>query len=143
MLTLTGPDGTQYKLTSQGKVGEEIRPDGKKFILSDSGITALNGESVQFTWTSSDHLPLSIDHSPLLSSITGPDGHRIVYTYDQQGNLVSARDLITGDTSRYGYSPFHSPLTIDHSALTLITRTGQPGSVIQYPDGITRFTFHL
>ena len=86
---------------------------------------------------------MTIDHSPLLSSITGPDGHRIVYTYDQQGNLVSARDLITGDTSRYGYSPFHSPLTIDHSALTLITRTGQPGSVIQYPDGITRFTFHL
>ena len=124
MLTLTGPDGTQYKLTSQGKVGEEIRPDGKKFILSDSGISALNGESVQFSWTSSDHLPLTIDHSPLLASVTGPDGHRLVYSYDQQGNLVSARDLITGDTSRYGYDA--------QGRLSILTHSGQTGQVVTY-----------
>jgi YD repeat-containing protein len=130
VLTLTGPDGTQYRLTSHGKIGEEIRPDGKTFILSDSGITAVGtGETVQFVWGSS---PLTPDASRL-TSVTGPDGHKIVYTYDQQRNLVSARDLLTGDTSRYGYSSVNSPLTIDHSPLTLITHTGQPGQVIEYP----------
>ena len=131
VLTLTGPDGTQYKLTSQGQVGEEIRPDGKKFILSDSGITALNGESVQFIWESS---PFTSNVSRL-TSVTGPDGHRLVYSYDQQGNLVSARDLITGDTSRYGYSPVTlqpSAFSLPSSALTLITHTGQPGQVVSY-----------
>ena len=54
--------------------------------------------------------------------MTGPDGHRVVYSYDQQGNLVSARDLITGDTSRYGYDAQHR--------ITLLTRTGQSGQVI-------------
>ena len=105
VLTQTGPDGTQYKLTSQGQVGEEIRPDGKKFILSDSGITAVGtGEAITFSYVSSGNSTFNIHNSKLLSSITGPDGRRVVYSYDQQGNLVSARDLITGDTSRYGYS---------------------------------------
>ncbi|MDH5639643.1 MAG: putative Ig domain-containing protein, partial [Nitrospira sp.] len=134
-LVLTGPNGTQYKLTAQGQIGEEIRPDGKKFIWSDSGLTAVStGETVQFTWTA-----LSTQHSAL-SSLSGPDGHRLVYTYDQQGNLVSARDLSTGDTSRYGYAALStsvSALSSQHSALTLITHTGQPGSVITYPAGLS------
>ena len=37
----------------------------------------------------------------------------------------SARDLITGDTARYGYDAQHR--------ITLLTRTGQSGQVIQYP----------
>jgi YD repeat-containing protein len=130
--TLTGPDGTQYKLTNQGKVGEEIRPDGKTFILSDSGITSVNsGEAVQFIWDASRFT----NDDSRLSQVIGPDGHHIVYSYDQQGNLVSARDLLTGDTSRYGYDA--------QGRLTILTKTGQPGSVIEYPDGLSRFTNHV
>jgi YD repeat-containing protein len=115
---LTATDGTIYKIHAVNGITEQQFTDGKKFILSDSGITALNGESVQFSWTT-----LSTQHSAL-ASVTGPDGHRIVYTYDQQGNLVSARDLITGDTSRYGYDA--------QGRLALVTETGQPGQVISY-----------
>ena len=64
-----------------------------------------------------------------LSSITAPDGRRVIYSYDQQGNLVSARDLITGDTSRYGYDAQHR--------VTLVTRTGQTGQVIDHTSPLT------
>ncbi|MDH5669840.1 MAG: Ig-like domain-containing protein, partial [Nitrospira sp.] len=145
-LTLTAPDGTQYRITAQGKIGEEIRPDGARFLWSDSGLTAVStGETVQFTWTAvpastvtgqssivPNHSVLSPQHSAL-ASITAPDGHRVVYTYDQQGQLVSVRDLATGDTSRYGYSV----LGPQSSVLTLSTHTGQPGSVIDYASPLT------
>ncbi|MDH5668993.1 MAG: putative Ig domain-containing protein, partial [Nitrospira sp.] len=142
VLSLTSPDGTRYEITAQGQIGEEIRPDGARFFWSDSGLTAVStGETVQFTWTAvsssgPNNSVLSPQHSAL-SSITGPDGHRVVYTYDQQGQLVSARDLITGETSRYGYTdstsdPNNSQFTTQHSKLILITHTGQPGSVIDY-----------
>ena len=119
---LTAPDGTIYKVHAANGITEQQFTDGKKFILSDSGITAVGtGETIQFIWNSSPLTP----YASRLTSVTGPDGHRVVYSYDQLGNLVSARDLLTGDTARYGYDAQHR--------ITLLTRTGQSGQVIQYP----------
>jgi hypothetical protein len=130
--TLTAPDGTIYKIHAVNGITEQQFTNGKTFILSDSGFTAVGtGETVQFIWDASRFT----NDASRLSQVIGPDGHRIVYSYDQQGDLVSARDLSTGDTSRYGYDT--------QNRLTLVTKTGQPGSVIEYPDGITRFTFNV
>ena len=113
---ITALDGTIYKVRAANGIIEQQFTDGKKFIPA----TAASPPSAPANPSSSS----GTQHSAL-SSVTGPDGHRVVYSYDQQGNLVSARDLITGDTSRYGYDAQHR--------ITLLTRTGQSGQVIQYP----------
>ena len=52
--TLTAPDGTIYKVHAANGITEQQFTDGKKFILSDSGITAVGtGEAIQFIWSSS------------------------------------------------------------------------------------------
>ena len=51
--TITAPDGTIYKVHAANGITEQQFTDGKKFILSDSGITAVGtGESIQFVWNS-------------------------------------------------------------------------------------------
>ena len=46
--TLTAPDHTQYQLDAQGNVIGEISPSGAQLYESDSGITAANGQAIQF-----------------------------------------------------------------------------------------------
>jgi YD repeat-containing protein len=97
--TLTGPDGTVYDLSTAKGVQEIDRPDGTKLFFADSGITASTGESIQFVR----------DAEGRITSIIAPDGTTVVYTYDSSGNLVSARNLTAGQSSRYGYQagPVH------------------------------------
>ncbi len=96
---LTAPDGTAYDLSTARGVQEMIRPDGTRLYFSDSGITASTGESIQFVH----------DASGRITSIIAPDGTRVIYAYDSSGNLVSARNLVSGQSSRYGYQagPVH------------------------------------
>src|SRR5262249_51296791 len=91
--TLTAPDGTVYYLSTRHGVQEEILPGGAHLIFSESGITAATGESIQ-----SVH-----DTAARITSTPAPDGTGVVYTYDSAGNLVAARNLAAGQSSRYGY----------------------------------------
>lgn len=64
------------------------------------------------------------DDAGRLTQITAPDGSLVVYSYDALGNLVSARNLASGQASRYGYSS---------NLLTLATGTpGTAGEAITY-----------
>lgn len=92
--TLTAVDGTVYHLSSAGGVTEEIAANGTRLVYSDSGITSSTGETVRFVK----------DSAGRLTQVVAPDGSLVVYGYDTQGNLVSARNLASGESSRYGYS---------------------------------------
>ena len=92
--TLTGPDGAVYYLSASLGVVEEILPGGQKLYYSGSGITSSTGIGVSFIR----------DAAGKIASIEGPDGTRIVYTYDAQGNLISAHNTVSGQNSRYGYA---------------------------------------
>ncbi|MDM9385690.1 PKD domain-containing protein [Chlorogloeopsis sp. ULAP01] len=75
-----------------------------------------------------------------MTQITAPDGSLVTYTYDAQGNLVSARNLASGESHRYGYSSSPTPSlppsltpSLTPSLLTLVTGTpGTAGSAITY-----------
>ncbi len=65
-----------------------------------------------------------------LMSMIAPDGSRIAYSYDNQGNLTSARDLSLGESIRYGYDR-QSP-----NLLTLVTGSaGQGGFILDHSAG--------
>jgi len=100
--TLTAPDGTIYHLSMASGVEDLVRPNGTRLVFGGSGITASTGESVEFVH----------DASGRITSISAPDGTQVIYTYDSAGNLVAARNLVAGQSSRYGYQagPVH-PLT--------------------------------
>ena len=103
--TLTAADGTQYLIDSKKGITEQIA-NGISLVYSDSGITSSTGETVQFV----------NDEQGFLKEVIAPDGTKVVYDY-QDGNLVAARNLSTGDVRRYGYND---------SLLTLVS--GNPGS---------------
>ncbi|MEM9272984.1 MAG: CARDB domain-containing protein, partial [Cyanobacteria bacterium P01_F01_bin.143] len=114
--TLTAPDGTVYKLDANGSVVEQITVDGTRLIYSDSGIlNPETGEMVSF----------ESDDAGRLTQITAPDGTAVVYTYDDAGNLVGARNLALGDSIRYSYG---------ESGLNLIA--GDTGEAIDYFDDL-------
>ena len=92
--TLTSPDGTVYNISATGGVTEEILPGGQQLYYSGSGITSSTGVGVSFIR----------DAAGRIISIEGPDGTRVVYSYDAQGNLVSAHNTVSGLNSRYGYT---------------------------------------
>ena len=94
---------------------EEVTPGGVHLFFADSGISAPNGDAIQF-----QH-----DAAGRLNTVVGPDGTRVVYTYDQAGDLFSARNLVVGQSSRYGYGGAHLLTLVDVPA-------AGTGAVIQY-----------
>src|SRR5262249_5020951 len=68
-------------------------PGGAMIYVGDSGLVTTSGEAVQFI----------SDASGRIERIVAPDGRVIVYTYSTDGDLVAARALATGASSRYGY----------------------------------------
>ena len=92
--TLTGPDGTVYYLMPRAAWREEILPGGQKLYFSGSGITSSTGDACNFIR----------DAAGRITTIVAPDGTRLVYAYDSQGNLVSAHNTVSGQSSRYGYA---------------------------------------
>ncbi len=114
---LTAPDGTAYDLSTAQGVQEMIRPDGTRLYFSDSGITASTGESIQFVH----------DAQGRITSIIAPDGTRVIYTYDSSGNLVSARNLVSGQSSRYGYQA--GPI---HLLIEAVSPANGTSAVVQY-----------
>src|SRR5262249_35644706 len=92
--TLTAPDGTLYYLSTLRGVEEEVLPGGTQLIFSDTGIVSSSGDAVSFVH----------DAQGRLSAMIAGDGTTVLYSYDSNGNLVSARNVALGQSSRYGYS---------------------------------------
>ncbi len=107
--TLTAADGTQYLISSEKGITEQIA-DGISLVYSDSGITSSTGETVQFV----------NNEQGFLKQIIAPDGTQVIYDY-QDDNLIAARNLSVGDVKRYGYST-----TEEDNSLTLVI--GNPGT---------------
>ncbi len=114
--TLTDPDGTIYQVDSQRGVQTQINPDQTRLSFSDSGITSSSGGFLQIVR----------DSFGRPTKIIAPDGTQLVYTYDAQGNLINARNLALGRSSRYGYD------RDDEHLLTLAIPAGQAGDLIQH-----------
>src|SRR6266568_2814169 len=115
--TLTAPDGTAYGVNF-GTGTKSIRfADGARWIVSDAGITASNGETASFVTDSDGHI----------ERIVLADGRAVAYSYDDLGNLSSVRDLAAARSNRYGYAPN------DAHRLTLATGgIGEGGSAVRY-----------
>lgn len=114
--TLTGPDGTVYYLSTQNGVQQEVLPGGATLTFSQSGIVNSTGQSIIFVH----------DAQGRLTTVIAPDGTRVVYSYDANGNLVSARNITLGQANQYGYSSGNQHL------LELNVRPGGPDYAIQY-----------
>ena len=82
--TLVAPDHTQYQLDANGNLTGEITPSGAQLYISDSGITAANGQTIQFLR----------NRQGLITSIVAPDGQVVNYQYDSSGNLVSMQNVV-------------------------------------------------
>ena len=115
--TLTGPDGTIYDLSTTLGVTAEVLPSGITLSYTSSGITASNGDTLTFVH----------DQEGRLTQVIAPDGTRVIYSYDANGNLVGVLNVATGQVDNYGYSQ-----SLPHQ-LDLIVST-QPGisAVIDY-----------
>ena len=111
---LTAADGTVYELSTAKGLLAQVTADGVRLTYSDGGIISDSGEAVIF----------ERDDSNRLTKIIAPDGREVRYSYDEQGNLVTVRDLATGTATRYGYDS-----AIAHQ-LTLVA--GEEGTVIDY-----------
>ena len=88
--TLTGPDGTRYDLDGQGNITGEVTPSGAQLYISNSGITAANGASIQFLRNAQG----------LITSILTPNGQLITYQYDSAGDLVAMQNVSSGGSQR-------------------------------------------
>jgi len=115
--TLTAPDGSAYLITTDDGVREQRLPTGERIIYAGGGITNLaNGQSVLFVRDGEGRITRAMARAGVM-----------VYDYDAAGHLVAARDLSTGQTTRYGYEPGAPGL------LTLATGfNGQAGESINY-----------
>ncbi|MBE9012320.1 putative Ig domain-containing protein, partial [Pseudanabaenaceae cyanobacterium LEGE 13415] len=114
--TLTAINGTQYDLDAGGQIREQRTRTGERLFYSASGITSLNGESVRIVRGENGRI----------DRIVAPDGSQLVYSYEN-GNLVAARNLATGDGERYGYD-HQNP----HQLTIVSARPGEAGTAIQY-----------
>ncbi len=116
--TLTGPDGTRYYLDGQGNITGEVTPTGAQLYISNSGITAANGATIQFLRNAQG----------FITSILTPNGQLITYQYAASGDLVAMQNVTTGGSQRYGYD-----LSVPHLLVSAVRSNGdsvliQPGT---------------
>ncbi|MGA2068563.1 MAG: CARDB domain-containing protein, partial [Thermoguttaceae bacterium] len=121
--TLTGPDGTVYAIDASRGVVEETQPSGATLQITDSGIIGAEGDRLTFVH----------DAGGRLTTVTAPDGTEVLYDYDAAGNLVSARNVAMGQSSRYGYSASQPHLL----ELAVSPLAGQSVAIQYTPDPVT------
>jgi RHS repeat-associated protein len=121
--TLTAPDGTRYQLDARGDITGQVTPTGAQLYISNSGITASNGQTIQFLR----------DAEGRITDILTPDGQLITYQYDASGNLVAMQNVNTGGSQRYGYAQSDSHL--------LIAAVRSNGDSVLMPAGTTNTLF--
>ncbi|MBM3506116.1 MAG: hypothetical protein FJX65_20000, partial [Alphaproteobacteria bacterium] len=115
--TLTAPDGTVYHLSAEDGVVEQRLTNGNRLYFTDNTLISSTGEAVQFVR----------DAQGRISTLIGPDGTRIEYDYDTRGNLISAHNVFSNATRRYGYAA-------DDAHLLVISTAPAPasGNAIRY-----------
>ena len=117
--TLNAPDGTVYQLDAQGNAVGEITSGGARLAITDSGITAANGDTIRFLR----------DAQGRITSILAPDGQLVNYSYDGAGNLVAMQNQLTGGSQRYGYD-----LSDPHLVSSAVRSNGN--SVLMSPNSL-------
>jgi YD repeat-containing protein len=92
-LTLTLRNGVDLVIdATTGKLCEAVDLNGNKLTFTEHGITHSSGKGVVF----------ERDYEGRISSITGPDGRRVEYTYDNKSDLIAVKDQ-TGATVQFTY----------------------------------------
>ena len=92
-------DGTKYEFDSAGKVKKKISPSGKNEISYNYSGRQLNyiidslGRTVEFTYQNNAITKIKVDERSL------------EYVYDENGNLIEARDP-EGRKTGYNYETF-------------------------------------
>ncbi len=89
---LTAADGTGYVINPAIGI-TKIETATGNLIVSSSGITAPDGTSLRFVLNSAGDI----------ARAQTPDGTTIVYTYDTDGRLISARNIVTSADELYAY----------------------------------------
>ena len=116
---LTGPDGTRYVIDGLRGITEIDTAQGR-LVVGDSGITGPDGSSLQ----------LVLDSTGRISRAQTPDGMAVVYTYDDAGRMIAARNIVTGVGERYGYD--------SQGRLIAAVAVGGSGESLTYgPGGVT------
>ncbi len=112
---LTSPDGSTLGVDAQGRVRSLTTAAGERLTVTDSGIAAFNGDAVQFVY----------DQTGRIAEAFAPDGTKVVYLYDSDGNLIAVRNLTTAQHVAYGYDP------ADRHRLQVIAPASGVGTVFQ------------
>ncbi len=112
---LNGPDGTRYGVDIHLGIISQKAPGGTTIYVGDSGLVTTSGEAIQFVY----------DNAGRIDRVVAPDGRVVVYTYSDQGDLIAARTLTTGASSRYGYD-----LTTPHQLTTTLKPDGTGSAIV-------------
>ena len=110
---LTAPDGTRYSIDTVQGIKQIDTPAGAKLFVSENGITADSGATLQFIR----------DAAGRISRVFAPDGSTLIYQYDALGQLTVMRNLSTGEGFRYAY---------EGGRLVTMVAIGEPGVAIDY-----------
>ena len=106
-------NGTVLEIDEQtGELWSITDTTGNTIRFSDNGFSSDSGRGID----------MQRDWRGRVTSVTGPDGNEIVYTYDGLGDLVSVTDQI-GATTRFEYAD-DRPHFLD----TIIDPLGRPCS---------------
>ncbi len=99
--TLTAPDGSQALIGANG-IAETITATGHVLHVSDSGITAADGETIRFVK----------DAEGRIAAIQAPNGETVNYVYDAAGQLAEVVSSTRGVLDRYGYDATLGTLSV-------------------------------
>lgn len=135
--TLTAPDGTAYDLSTALGVVQRRAPNGTRLVYTSNGV--VNPQT-------RDVLEFVRDAMGRVREAVAPDGTKVVYTYDEAGNLASARNLATATSFRYGYAretphwlqlaiapnAADSRVVLYQPALQVLPVTGYLGTALQF-----------
>src|SRR5439155_24487077 len=113
---LTAPDGTVYHLSTARGVEERISPSGLRLIYADSGIFAPDGHAIRFVRGAAGRI----------ASIIAPNGSSVLYSYDAGCNLIAAREVVSGQLTRFGYA------SDDSHRLIIVTAPMGSGEAVEY-----------
>ncbi|AJQ96673.1 choice-of-anchor A family protein [Gynuella sunshinyii] len=107
---LTTQSGYEYYLNQDFGIDKVVDPNGNTLTYTNNGIFHSSGKAITF----------NRDSKGRITSITDPNGHRLDYRYDNNGNLTVSEDALDAQTT-YVYNRSHGLLDlVDPLGRTLI-----------------------
>src|SRR3990167_6664639 len=91
--TLVAADGTRYEIVAAQGVSAINYTDGVRLMVSDSGVSAPNGDLLRFV----------SGEGGRIGAVVQGNGDVFTYEYDAQGRLIAARSLSAAQSTRYAY----------------------------------------